>query len=560
MDNFDFEIENLRFFYPGEKVPALDQISFGIKPGEFVLITGRSGSGKTTLLRSLKPSLSFEGEYSGKRKLFGKEISALTAEDEAQKIGFVLQNPDFQAVTHTVRSELAFGLENLGYEPPIIRMRTAEAAAYFGLEDIFDTPLSSLSGGKLQLVCLASIIALHPKAILLDEPISQLDPMTCDSFIGALKRLSLENSITVIISEHRLEKVLPFADRIMVMEDGKLTYDARPCDLTQKVLEKNDFLRFAVPSSARIIGRLGMNPGSALTVRDAGRLLDASFRKEPEFRRIEHRKRSDGTSPAAVEMKNICFSYDESKRVLNGFNLKIGQNCFFALMGANAAGKTTALRLMSGIYRLNAGKIELFGRNIKKYSDKELYRGTVALLSQKVHMLFAGNTVEEDLRRVLDGEELPQEEKQKLFSQTVEFFDLEKLLGRHPYDISQGEMQRAAFCMALLRRPKLLLLDEPTKGMDALFKRELGEKIRNLVENGMTVVAVSHDNEFCAEYCDECAFICDGICSQPLPVGDFFSDNFFYSTEANKISRHIFENAVTEAEVLALCQKNQHCR
>lgn len=203
MDKFDFEADNLSFFYPGETVPALDKISFRIAPGEFVLITGRSGSGKTTLLRALKPSLSFEGEYSGSRLFFGKDPASFPAVEEAQNIGFVLQNPDFQAVTHTVRSELAFGLENLGFDTPTIRMRTAEAAAYFGLEDIFDQPLSTLSGGKLQLVCLASIIALHPKAILLDEPLSQLDPMTCDSFIGALRRLSLENAITVILSEDR---------------------------------------------------------------------------------------------------------------------------------------------------------------------------------------------------------------------------------------------------------------------------------------------------------------------------------------------------------------------
>ena len=560
MDKFDFEADNLSFFYSGETVPALDKISFRIAPGEFVLITGRSGSGKTTLLRALKPSLSFEGEYSGSRLFFGKDPASFPAVEEAQNIGFVLQNPDFQAVTHTVRSELAFGLENLGFDTPTIRMRTAEAAAYFGLEDIFDQPLSTLSGGKLQLVCLASIIALHPKAILLDEPLSQLDPMTCDSFIGALRRLSLENAITVILSEHRLEKVLPVADRIFVMEDGKLTFDARPCDITKKELEKNDFLKAGVPSSARIVAGLGMEPGSALNVRDAKRLLDSVFPNEPAYKRIEREQNGAETAPPAVELKNVTFSYDESKRVLNGFTLTVGQNRFVGILGANAAGKTTMLRLMGGIYRSYAGKIALFGRNIKKYSDKELFRGTVALLPQKVHMLFAGNTVEEDLRRVLDTVDLPKEEKEELFSRTVGFFSLETLLSRHPYDISQGEMQRAAFCMAMLRRPKLLLLDEPTKGMDALFKRELGEKIRSLVKGGMTVVAVSHDSEFCAEYCDECAFICDGICSKPCPSGNFFSDNFFYTTEANKISRHIFENAVTETEVLALCRKNQNGR
>ncbi|MGN1194645.1 MAG: ATP-binding cassette domain-containing protein, partial [Acutalibacteraceae bacterium] len=320
------------------------------------------------------------------------------------------------------------------------------------------------------------------------------------------------------------------------------------------------FLYAAVPSSARIISSLGLNPGKALTVRDAKRQLDTVVGENAVNKRIERPKLYEKDAETAVEFKNVSFSYDSTKRVLNGFNLKIKKSSFFALMGANAAGKTTALMLMGGLLEVGTGKIKLFGKNIKKYGERELYRGLVAVLPQRVHTLFAGNTVEEDLRRVLDGEKMSGEEKQRLFDESVDFFSLRPLLSRHPYDISQGEMQKAAFCMALLRQPKLLLLDEPTKGMDALFKRELGEKIRLLVKGGMTVVTVSHDSEFCAEYCDECAFICDGACSESKQKGEFFAGNFFFTTEANKISRHVFENAVTESEVLTLCKENQEIR
>lgn len=560
MNNFDFEAEGLTFYYPEQREPALDHVSFGVKPGEFVLITGRSGSGKTTLLRALKPSLSLEGTTGGMLRLFGKKAEELSLREDAESIGFVLQNPDFQAVTHTVRSELAFGLENLGLDSAAIRMRIAETASYFGLDGLFDCKLSTLSGGKLQLVCLASVLAMHPKAVLLDEPVSQLDPMTCDSFIHTLKRLSVENGITVMLSEHRLEKVLPFADRLMVMDHGRLTFDGAPGEITTEVLGKNDFLCAAVPSSARIISSLGLCPGKALTVRDAKRQLDTVVGENVRYKRIEKPQPDKKECETAVEFKNVGFSYDGTKRVLNGFNLTVEQNRFFALMGANAAGKTTALMLMGGLLEAGSGKIKLFGKNIRKYGQHELYRGLVAVLPQRVHTLFAGSTVEEDLRRVLDGEKMTDEEKQRLFDEAVDFFSLRPLLSRHPYDISQGEMQKAAFCMALLRQPKLLLLDEPTKGMDALFKKELGEKIRLLVKGGMTVVAVSHDSEFCAEYCDECAFLCDGACSESRHKGDFFSQNFFFTTEANKISRHLFENAVTESEVLTLCRKNQESR
>ena len=560
MNSYDFEAEKLTFTYPGQASPALDKVSFRVRPGEFVLITGRSGSGKTTLLRSLKPSLSLEGSYSGTLRLFGKKSDELTFREDAEKIGFVLQNPDFQAVTHTVRSEIAFGLENTGLDSTAVRMRISEAASYFGLDGLFDSSLSSLSGGKLQLVCLAGVIAMHPRAVLLDEPVSQLDPMTCDSFINTLKRLSSENGITVIVSEHRLEKVLPVADRVMVMDNGRLTFDGRPGEITSDLLFENSFLNAAVPSSARIVSALGFPPGEALTVRDAKRKLDSVLESEIRFKRIDRVREPENERETAVEFKNVSFSYDGKKRVLNGFHLKIKKNSFFALTGANAAGKTTALMLMGGLLEAGGGKIRLFGKNIKKYTYGELYTGLVAVLPQRVHTLFAGNTVYEDLMRVLNKQKLSYEEKQKLFDEAVDFFSLRPLLERHPYDISQGEMQRAAFCMALLTRPKLLLLDEPTKGMDALFKRELGEKIRLLVKSGMTVVAVSHDSEFCAEYCDECALICDGVCSESKEKGEFFSDNFFFTTEANKISRHVFENAVTESEVLTLCRKNQEKR
>lgn len=560
MKNVDFEVDGLTFTYPEETKPALDHVSFRVRSGEFILLTGKSGSGKTTLLRSLKPSLAFEGQYDGSLRIFGKSPEEISLHEDAEKIGFVLQNPYFQAVTHTVRSELAFGLENLGLDSAAIRMRIAETASYFGLDGLFDRKLSTLSGGKLQLVCLAGIVAMHPRAVLLDEPLSQLDPMVCDSLMGTLKRLSVENAITVIVSEHRLEKVLPVADRILVMDCGRLTVDTRPDQIRTKMLESNSFLDAAVPSSARIIARLGLNPAAALTVRDAKRQLDGIVDENAVYKRIERTGKEKHGDETAVDMKNVSFGYDETKRVLNGLNLKIRKNSFFCLMGANAAGKTTVLMLMGGLLKAGEGRIKLFGKNIGKYGHQQLYNGLVAVLPQKVHTLFAGNTVKEDLMRVLDGQSLSADEKQRLFDEAVDFFSLRALLPKHPYDISQGEMQRAAFCMALLRRPKLLLLDEPTKGMDALFKKELGEKIRLLVRNGMTVVAVSHDSEFCAEYGDECAFICDGVCSEAREKGEFFSGNFFFTTEANKISRHVFENAVTESEVLMLCRKNQENR
>lgn len=551
----DFKTENLTFSYPNEASRALKNIDLEIHQGEFTVVCGKSGSGKSTLLRMLKPELSPKGEKSGEITFFGKNCDGFSLRDSAEKIGFVLQNTEYQAVTHTVRSELVFGLENIGLDTHTMRLRIAEICAYFSLEDIIDKKISELSGGQKQLVCLASIVAMRPKAIILDEPTSQLDPVAATEFLSAVERLCRENGITIVISEHRLENVIPLADRVVVIENGEKICDCKPREMPRELLCDNEFVSASMPISMRLFAQISSSGDMPLSVNEGHKMLSELLENKLRYtipERIENESRND----IAIEMKAVKYAYDNSKYVLKNMSLFVKQGSFVALMGANGAGKTTALSLMSGLLPCQSGKIKILGKRIEKYKGSELYNGIVGVLPQKCESLFAGVTVREDLENILFGSGFKKSEIKDKVNSVANFTEIEELLDRHPYDISGGELQRAALAAVLLKEPKIIFLDEPTKGIDSVFKEKLAEKIKELCNSGVTVVMVSHDTEFCAEYCDECAMIFDGECIVCENKYDFFSRNYFYTTSANKISRDIFPTAVTQRQVLDLCQKN----
>ncbi len=549
----NFEINNLSFSYPESKRQALKNINLTVNQGEFIVICGKSGSGKSTLLRMLKPELTPHGTKTGEIAFFDSDN--FTLRDSAGKIGFLLQNTEYQAVTHSVRSELAFGLENLGLDSRTIRLRIAEISAYFSLENIIDKKISELSGGQKQMVCLASILMMHPDVIIFDEPTSQLDPMAAETLLNTVYKLSRENGITVIITEHRLEGLIPVADRVIVIDGGEIISDTSSRDTSSELIKSNDFLSSAVPTAMRLHADLGLTSSAPLNTAEGRQMLTTLFANKPKYTELTEES-AENTKELAVEAKDLWFAYDKSRYVLKGLDLKIKKDSFFALLGANGAGKTTALSLISGLLPCKQGKIKLLGKSITKYKDSELYGKTVGVLPQKCESLFGGNTVREDLEKALAKSMHDKKARNEKIEEVASFCEITDLLERHPYDISGGEMQRAALCMVLLKEPQILFLDEPTKGMDNLFKKQFASKIKELNTKGITVVMVSHDTEFCAEYCDECAMVFDGMCALQEERNKFFSQNFFYTTAANKIAREFFPLAVTERQVLELCRKN----
>ncbi len=540
------QIENLHFTYPLCENEALCGVDLTVHAGEYIALCGESGCGKTTLLRHLKNALTPAGKRVGAVCFCGTPIAELDARTEAEKIGFVQQDPENAVVTDKVYHELAFGLESLGVSQSEMRLRVAEMASYFGIESWFDRSTDSLSGGQLQLLNLASVMALHPDVLLLDEPTSQLDPVAASDFLTTIDRIHRELGLTVILTEHRLEDVLPCADRVVVLHRGRVAADCKPREIGAALSGELGFLRGSMPSSMRIWAGVDSDLPCPLTVCEGKRWLSDTVHVTQPVRRDLPEEKAAGVP--AVRMREVFFTYDkQSPDVLRGLTMDVPQGGVFALLGGNGAGKSTALKTAAGLLKPYRGKVELLGRDVRKIPPKELYRAFAAVLPQQVRTLFTEKTVR------LELESIDREQADRI----AERLHLTGFLDKHPYDVSGGEQQRVALGKVLLTKPRLLFLDEPTKGMDSAFKESFADLLREMCAGGATVFMVSHDVEFCAKTADRCAMLFDGVLAADAPTVSFFSNNTFYTTAANRIARHVFPDAITDEDVIALCRENR---
>lgn len=544
-----FNIENLTFTYPNAATPSLDHISLTVEKGEYVVLCGQSGSGKTTLLRHLKSVLTPHGTVSGKIYFDGTDLSVVSLQEQAERIGYVMQNPDDQIVTDKVWHELAFGLESLGTDEKTMRLRVAEMASYFGIQDWFHRDVASLSGGQKQLLNLASIMAMQPDVLILDEPTSQLDPIAASDFLNTVKKINIELGTTIIITEHRLEDIFHSADKVIVMEHGRITSQGTPGETGAKLFSQKSAMFAALPTPVRVFYGAEGKGDCPLTVREGRSWLTNTFAgqtlavKEPEFEPL-----SDTHDPV-LTLKEVWFRYEkDSKDVLKGITFSVPRGKLFAIVGGNGAGKSTTLKVASGICKAYRGKVEVFGKPLSKYKSGELFHQCLAMLPQDPKSLFVKKTVQEELEEMCKGPDS--------IAHTAEICEITHLLCAHPYDISGGEQQRVALAKVLLTKPKLLLLDEPTKGLDSFFKVKFAEILRKLKEQGITIVMVSHDVEFCAEYADLVSMFFDGQLLTTDTPHRFFGQNSFYTTAANRMSRCIFRNVVTAGDVIELYRRN----
>lgn len=553
-------IENLTFTYPKTKKPAIENIDLSIKSGEFTVICGQSGCGKTTLLKLLKKELAPVGEKSGKIFYGGVLQEELPDKKSASEIGYVLQNPDSQIVTDKVWHELAFVLENLGMPTEVIRRRVGEMASYFGIQDWFRKRTDELSGGQKQLLNLASVMVMQPKILILDEPTSRLDPIAATDFISTLQKLNRELGLTVIIAEHRLEEVFPIADKAVVIDSGKIIASGAPREIGDKLSEinKEHPMFFGLPSAVRIYNALGIKDSCPLTVREGRAFLEKHFSPETE---LEMTTEYEHNETAAVEMKNVWFRYEKDlPDILRGTSLKVYSGEIYCILGGNGAGKTTALNVISGLDKAYRGKIIINGKQIKDYKGNSLYRKLLALLPQEPQTVFIKDSVREDLADMLEILEIPKAERGKRIDEISQKLGITELLDKHPYDLSGGEQQKCAIAKILMSEPKILLLDEPTKGLDAFSKLNLKKLLRGLKQEGMTIIMVTHDVEFAGETADRCALFFDGeILSADIPER-FFSENNFYTTAANRMARGLWKYAVTCGEVVEKCKKYKNSK
>lgn len=535
-----FEIQDLSFAYPTEQEhKILNGVSCTIKKGSYTVLCGESGSGKTTLLRHLKTVLTPHGKRSGQILFNGILLSDVGARAQASQIGFVMQNPDEQLVTDKVWHELAFGLESLGYRQETMRARVAEMASYFGIQDWFHQDVANLSGGQKQLLNLASVMAMQPEVLILDEPTSQLDPIAAGDFLNTVRKINLELGTTVIITEHRLEEILPYADQVIVMEEGKIIADDVPEKIAQSLWEQNSLMFCAMPTPMQIYYRIGQKGQAPVTVREGRQWLEREFANQPKVVDLPQ-ETVDSNIEVAVELKDVWFRYEKNTPdVLHGTQMRVPKGKITALVGGNGAGKSTALKVICGICKPYRGKV--------RFNDK----GTkLAMLPQDPKSLFVKKTVYEELLEM-------NKEKEEI-EKVVDLCQLTDLLKRHPYDLSGGEQQRTAIAKVLLTKPQILLLDEPTKGLDGAFKDMFAQILFRLKEEGITILMVTHDVEFSAKYADYVSMFFDGQVLTTDTPRMFFGGNSFYTTAASRMSRHLFYNAVTAEDVEKLYALNQN--
>lgn len=528
------EVKNLGFTYPESEKPSLKDISFQVEEGEMVLLCGLSGCGKSTLLRCLKPSITpFYRELSGEIFFEGKNLRELSQREQAADIGFVMQRPDNQIVTHKVWHEISFTMENLGYDKEIMRLKVGEMCSYFGLSNLYERDVNTLSGGQKQLVNLASVLATDPKLIILDEPTAQLDPISAQEFLNVIRRVNRELGITVIMSEHNLEEVISFSHKLLVLDKGEQVYFGQVKNGINKVSLKNPELFKSMPQGVKLYNRFSQGQDYPLDVCESRVFL----KKLTEGKRLialpKEEKPLHTKKDEAASCSQIWFKYDKrEKDILKNLNLRIFKGEVFSVLGSNGSGKSTLLKCLSGMEKPYRGKIKL--------SSKK-----VAYLPQDPTVLFLRETVQEELMEVFHSGKLgfSEEEKEKI-REITEFFDLEELLFMHPYDLSGGEQQKVGLAKLLLKEPEIILLDEPTKGLDFSFKEKLSHTIKKLSSMGKTIVMVSHDIDFGAKCSDRCAMLFGGSILSCDAPREFFAKNRFYTTCVSRISRGIIDDAV----------------
>lgn len=555
-------IVDLEFSYPNASIPSVNGISLSLEKGSFTCICGPSGCGKTTLLRNLKPSITPHGMRRGEIKILGKSVESFEGRpgEEAQTIGYVLQNPENQIVTDKVWHELAFGLENLGLPTETIRLRIAEIASFFGIQSWFDKDVSELSGGQKQLLNLAAVMVMQPEILILDEPTSQLDPIAAVDFLDAVKKINNDIGTTVIITEHRLDNVVSMSDRLIVMDSGKILVNDEPYNAVFRLAEINHPMFLAMPNPAQayrsalaflkdeesLIGDVSriQKYRMPLNVREGRQWLDCIMNGIPvRYARMEKEKAYD-TSKIKLSTTDLWFRYEKNGRdIIKGLTLKVYDGEILAIIGGNGTGKTTLLSVLAGMRRAYRGKYKINGNR-------------TALLPQNPQSLFVCDTVKEELLEAFEGTSIQKSEQNIRIQEIAEFLEIDTLMDKHPYDISGGEQQRVALGKVLLLEPDLLLMDEPTKGLDNLLKMKFGELLKRLASNGRTLIFVSHDIEFCSRFANRCIMFFDGGISGEGTPRKLFSGNNFYTTAANRMARSYFVDGILPEDIGWLVAQN----
>ena len=540
------KIENLSFAYNNSDYNILEDINLSVNEGEFLILYGPSGCGKTTLLKLMKKEIIPKGKIKGNIYYKGEKISELNPRQSAAEIGYVMQNPESQIVTDKVWHELAFGLENLGESSNVIRRKTAEISSLFGINKWFRDETNKLSGGQKQLLNLASVMIMSPELLLLDEPVSQLDPFSASSFTDMILRLNREFGITVIIAEHNLESIYSLADKIAVIDKNKIRYLGIPrtcCGF----FSKNTQIIEGLPIPARIYHEFGIKASCPVDVKEAKDFIQNYCSNN--IRKIENESAENNNS-CSIELSNIFFRYEKkSDDIISDLSLNVRKGEIYAIVGGNGSGKTTLLSIISGQNIPYSGKVLINGKKNSNFSY-------IAMLPQNPVILFTEETVIDDLMSYAIRCGVKKAIVLNVVNDICRRLNIVDVIKNHPYDLSGGEIQKAALAKIMIKNSDILLLDEPTKGIDAWSKKEFISLLRKLSNDGKTVILVTHDNEFAAEVSDKCGLLFDGTIISEESTREFYSRNNFYTTSVSRITKGYFDNAITLEDIKYLRRKN----
>lgn len=534
------ETKNLSFKYLDNSF-TLSDINFSLDKGDFCLVVGKTGCGKTTLLKLLKKEITPSGELKGLVKIDGFDLK----DYDSSKIVYMFQNPSRQIVSDKVYHEIVFGLEARGLEKGVIETKLAEIVNYLDINDLLEKHTMELSGGEAQLVSLASLLVLDPEVILLDEASSQLDPLTRKKFLEILKRINQDFGITIILVEHNLEDVLEFTDKIIVLDKGKMIYFGLKEEAINFLASNKQYFAF-LPKTLQISKYLDL--GSLLHLKDVKEALKNKYKNEINFS-----YEAKVFEKEIIKVEDLYYRYSKKEKdVLEKLSLTVYDNEILGLVGGNGVGKTTLLKNLAGIRSFYSGKIEIENKNIRKYKGNILYKKLIAYLPQDPLTLFLKRTVGEDLEYYVKSLDLDK----ALLEELLVKFDLKPLLEMSPYDLSGGELQKAAFTKILLSKPKILFLDEPTKGMDFSLREELKEILMDLKAKGATIIIATHDLEFIASVADRVGIMFNGKVLSLTDSHSFFSNSNFYTTVASLASRDLYDKVITVPELVEIAKKN----
>lgn len=527
------ELSHVTYFYPDQATPALADFSVAIRPGEFVLVVGPSGSGKSTFLRCLNGLVPhfYGGRWSGRVRIADRDPVALAPRGMADRVGFVFQDPEAQFVVDTVEDELAFAMENFALAPATMRKRVEEVLDQMTIAHLRNRRISTLSGGEKQRVAIAAVLALQPEILVLDEPTSQLDPQAAEEVLIALRHLNEDLGLTVVLSEHRLERVVQYADRVLylpalgqppLLDDPRTLMGELPL----------------VPPLIELGRRLGWQP-LPLTIKEGrvqARRLSEQLGKQVSKSASQQNSKSanDGRPGATVlAVRGVHYAYD-GHTALRGVSLEAAAGEFVALMGRNGSGKSTLLKQIVGLLKPDQGQVSVAGLDTRRAALDEVIR-TVGYVPQHPGALLFQETLADELTftRRSHGMALDPSGDQRLLDR----LGLGTLAARNPRDLSGGEQQRAALAAILVADPRVILLDEPTRGLDYEQKQRLAELLLAFKQEGRTILMATHDVELAAACADRVVLMAEGQVVVDGTARQVMSDSLVFSSQINKLFR-----------------------